>query len=46
MNDKELFVLVYRVYFVSTDNICCGYVKCSILYEGDGLQLTSCACYS
>jgi hypothetical protein len=23
----------------------CGYLKCSILYKGNGLQLTVCACY-
>jgi hypothetical protein len=25
---------------------CCGYVKCSILYRGNGSQQTICGCYS
>jgi hypothetical protein len=28
------------------DLILCEYVKCSVLYEGHGVRLTVCACYS
>jgi hypothetical protein len=31
---------------VNTDNDLYGYVKCSILYQGENLGLTVCACYS
>jgi hypothetical protein len=37
---NQAFVSVYGVCSVSTGNILCGYVECSVLYEGAHLQLT------
>jgi hypothetical protein len=44
--NEQSFVSVYCVYFVSINNISIyRYVKCSIQYKGDGLQLTICVWY-
>jgi hypothetical protein len=42
---QQSFVSVYRVYFVSVDNIL-RYVRSSVLYKEAGLRLFVCACYS
>jgi hypothetical protein len=34
MNEQVVFVPMYHVYFVSTDNILCAHVKCNIQYDG------------
>jgi hypothetical protein len=36
---------VYRVYYLSIDNIFVWICGCRMLYNGDCLGLTICACY-
>jgi hypothetical protein len=34
--ESSVLLTVYRVCSLSIDNSCCYYVKCSILYKGEG----------
>jgi hypothetical protein len=43
---SQQFFSLYRVYYVSIDNILCEYVNCILPYKEDSLQLITCECFS